>query len=107
MFPEGTRTRDGEVAPLKPGLCALAKRSRSPLVSVGIAGAFDAWPRWNRLPRLTTIYVQFGASILPEEIDQLQDEELLALVERRIRECHCRAKSHRARAMANGLGPAS
>ena len=30
LFPEGTRTPDGEVHSMKPGFCALAKRSGDP-----------------------------------------------------------------------------
>jgi 1-acyl-sn-glycerol-3-phosphate acyltransferase len=45
IFPEGTRTHDGEVAPLKPGFIAVARRSRVPLIPVGIDGAYQAWPR--------------------------------------------------------------
>ena len=48
IFPEGTRSGDGEVAPLKAGFAALAKRSGVPLVPVGIEGAFAAWPRANQ-----------------------------------------------------------
>jgi 1-acyl-sn-glycerol-3-phosphate acyltransferase len=44
IFPEGTRTHDGEVAPLKPGFIAVARRSRVPLIPVGVDGAFQAWP---------------------------------------------------------------
>src|SRR6476646_233147 len=32
IFPEGTRTHDGELLPLKPGFCSVARRSRVPLI---------------------------------------------------------------------------
>ena len=99
MFPEGTRTLDGEVAPLKAGFSALAKRSHVPLVPIGIAGAFEAWPRTQLLPGLTTIHVHIGEPISPEEAESADDRELVAEVERRIRLCHRIARQSRMRAM--------
>ena len=98
IFPEGTRTIDGEVAPLKPGFCALAKRAKTPLVPVAIEGAWHAWPRSKPLPRRAVIHVRFGPPILPEEIAHFDDRQLVADVERRIRECHQLARKSRVQA---------
>ena len=51
IFPEGTRTRDGEIAPFRPGFTVLAARSKAWILPVAIEGAFDAWPRSRKLPR--------------------------------------------------------
>ncbi len=91
IFPEGTRTVDGTVAPLKPGFCALARRAGVPLVPLAIEGAFAAWPRWRKFPRRSTIAVQFGAPLEPTEIAALDDQQLLAAMELRIRSCHAGA----------------
>jgi 1-acyl-sn-glycerol-3-phosphate acyltransferase len=48
VYPEGERTWDGQLAPLKPGITLLVRRGRCPIVPIGIAGAFDAWPRTRR-----------------------------------------------------------
>ena len=98
LFPEGTRTRDGEVQALKPGFCALARRAEVPLVPVAMDGAFDAWPRQRSFPRPATIHVQFGEPILPAQVKLLSDEQLVQEVEKRIRACHTRARSTRRRA---------
>jgi 1-acyl-sn-glycerol-3-phosphate acyltransferase len=50
MFPEGTRSPDGTFQPLKPGVALLVKKARCPVVPVGVAGAYDAWPRSQKLP---------------------------------------------------------
>jgi 1-acyl-sn-glycerol-3-phosphate acyltransferase len=50
VFPEGERTWTGEMLPLRPGIHLLIKRTRAPIVPVGIAGAYYAWPRWRALP---------------------------------------------------------
>jgi 1-acyl-sn-glycerol-3-phosphate acyltransferase len=95
IFPEGTRTRDGQVAKLKPGFISLARRGRVPLVPVGIDGAFQAWPRTAHFPRLGRIAIVIGQSILPAEVIGLTDDALLAELGRRITACHEQAKALR------------
>jgi 1-acyl-sn-glycerol-3-phosphate acyltransferase len=70
-----------------------------PLVPVAVAGAFDAWPRWRRLPRPTVIHVVFGPPMLPEQIVDFSERELLAEVERRIVACHEQARASRRRVL--------
>lgn len=50
VFPEGMRTWDGKMNPLKPGILLLIKRLQPPIIPIGIAGAYDAWPRWQSYP---------------------------------------------------------
>jgi 1-acyl-sn-glycerol-3-phosphate acyltransferase len=95
IFPEGTRTRDGEVAPLKPGFIAVARRSRAPLVPVALDGAFQAWPRTAWLPRLTRLAVVIGPPIWTADVESLSDDELLAELEQRMLNCHSRARELR------------
>jgi 1-acyl-sn-glycerol-3-phosphate acyltransferase len=97
IFPEGTRTRDGEVAPLKPGFTTLARRAEAPIVPIGFDGAYQAWPRTQKLPILSQIVVVIDEPILPAQYAPLSDDELVAEVERRIRGCHARAQAFRQR----------
>jgi len=98
IFPEGTRTPDGEVHSIKPGFCAVARRAGVPIVPVAMDGAFDAWPRWRRWPRKAVIHVQFGDPIGRADIERMSDDELVGEVERRIRSCHEQARRTRQRA---------
>ncbi len=98
LFPEGTRTLDGEVHAVKPGFCAVARRSGVPILPVALDGAWHAWPRHRKLPRPAVIHVQFGDPIGPDQIQAMSDEQLVAEVERRIRDCHARARTGRLRA---------
>jgi 1-acyl-sn-glycerol-3-phosphate acyltransferase len=93
MFPEGTRSRDGEIAPLLPGICAIARRGKAALLPAGIDGAFRAWPRDRKLPGTGTIHVHFGQPIEAEEVSRLSDEELLAELTRRMCACHEAARA--------------
>ncbi len=45
LFPEGTRSRDGEVAPMKRGPFRAALRSRCPVVPVAVDGTLEILPR--------------------------------------------------------------
>ena len=45
MFPEGTRSPDGKLQPLKPGFIALVRRGKASIVPLALAGTFESWPR--------------------------------------------------------------
>jgi 1-acyl-sn-glycerol-3-phosphate acyltransferase len=85
MFPEGTRSPDGELGPFKLGVAALAIRCAVPVLPVCVEGAFDCWPRTRALPRPGRVLVAFGQPIrdpgrdaralnrrLREEVSRLQ-----------------------------------
>lgn len=92
IFPEGTRTHDGELLPLKPGFCSVARRSRVPLIPVGMDGAYQAWPRTSPLPLPGKLAVVIGQPITAEEAAAMNDEELVAELTRRMRACHMEAR---------------
>src|SRR6476646_4828654 len=78
IFPEGTRTRDGEVQPFKPGFISLARRSRVPLIPVGLDGAYQAWPRTAKFPRPGRVAVVIGKPLTTEQVAAMSDDDLLA-----------------------------
>jgi 1-acyl-sn-glycerol-3-phosphate acyltransferase len=87
VFPEGTRTPDGEIKPFKPGFTTLAVRSKSAIVPVAVEGAYRAWPKRAKFPRPRVVNVHFGPPILLKEYENLEERALAALVETRVREC--------------------
>ncbi len=87
MFPEGTRSPDGELKPILPGFCTMARRTRSPLIPVGLDGAFRAWPKGRKFPRIgPKVRIVIGAPIQPEEYASLSDEGLIDLLQSRMAE---------------------
>lgn len=50
VFPEGSRTPNGELQRFQRGAAVLLKRAHCQVVPVGIAGAYEAWPRRRKLP---------------------------------------------------------
>jgi 1-acyl-sn-glycerol-3-phosphate acyltransferase len=69
MFPEGTRTPDGELGVFKTGAAAIAIRCRVPVLPVCVEGAFDCWPRTQALPRTGRIAMKFGGPIRSAGLD--------------------------------------
>jgi 1-acyl-sn-glycerol-3-phosphate acyltransferase len=60
VFPEGTRTRDGQLAPARPGIGLIVAKSLAPVVPMRIFGAFDAFPRTAKFPRRAPITIVIG-----------------------------------------------
>ena len=60
LFPEGTRSRNGNMAPFKPGVGMLVAGNNVPVVPARLCGAFEAWPTCRRLPRPGRIRVELG-----------------------------------------------
>lgn len=69
LFPEGTRTRDGRLQPLKPGVGLIALKSAAPVVPAWIEGSFRVLGRNRRLPRPARVEVRFGP---PVDLDPLR-----------------------------------
>jgi 1-acyl-sn-glycerol-3-phosphate acyltransferase len=80
MFPEGERTHTGAMQPLRPGVHLILKRVPVPVVPVGIAGAFDAFPRTRKLPRFSPLFLPTtGADIAVSVGPALDSRELVKL----------------------------
>ncbi|MFM8274820.1 MAG: lysophospholipid acyltransferase family protein [Gemmata sp.] len=73
VFPEGERTHDGAVQPLKPGVSLLIKRVSCPIVPVGIAGAFAAWSRFTKIPRPAPLFFPPEPSTLAVSVGEPLD----------------------------------
>jgi len=63
IFPEGTRSPDGELQPAQPGIGMIAAKTGAPVVPVKISGSFKAFPRGALWPRLTSVTISVGPAI--------------------------------------------
>jgi len=68
LFPEGTRTRDGQLQPPRAGIGLAVIKSSAPVVPVRTFGAFEAYGRHLRWPRPRRLSVQFGRPLLFEQL---------------------------------------
>lgn len=60
LFPEGGISLDGRPKTFHPGIISLAAAAKTPIVPVAIRGAFEAFPRCQRVPRPRRVTVVFG-----------------------------------------------
>lgn len=63
LFPEGTRSLDGEVHRFKSGMLAAAARADAPILPVAIVGTSEGIPRTNHKIRPTRVRVAVGEPI--------------------------------------------
>jgi 1-acyl-sn-glycerol-3-phosphate acyltransferase len=66
LFPEGTRSLDGRLQPIRGGIGLLAAKSGVPIVPLYISGAHRLLPKGKLLPRPGRILVLIGAPFYPE-----------------------------------------
>lgn len=78
VFPEGHRTYDGNMQPLFPGVQLLVKKTAAPVIPIGIAGAYEAWPRWRKYPVPAPLFA-FGPGIAVSIGPPLDSRRLAAL----------------------------
>lgn len=77
LFPEGTRTGDGRIAPFKGGFSLLCRRGNAVVLPVLIDGAFECWPRHQKLfTPGAVITVRYGRAISAEQAAGMDDKEL-------------------------------
>ena len=69
LFPEGTRSRTGEMGAFKPGAAALCISRDVPCLPIAILGAAEAMPYGKKWPERgrPRIYVVFGEPMRPED----------------------------------------
>jgi 1-acyl-sn-glycerol-3-phosphate acyltransferase len=82
VFPEGTRSPDGEVKEFKRGAFLLARYSKFPVVPISISGTYDMLPRygWRFWPG--TIYIRMSKPIPTQGLSHKELDDLM----RRVRE---------------------
>lgn len=82
IFPEGARTEDGEMQPLKAGIHLLIKRTQVPIVPVGITGAYHAWPIWRPYPIPAPLFMPAAPGNISVSLGQPVDSARFAKMPR-------------------------
>ncbi len=60
IFPEGTRTRDGQLQPAQAGVGMIVAKTLAPVVPMRIFGAFEAFPRDSMKIRFVPVTIVVG-----------------------------------------------
>jgi len=69
LFPEGTRTPDGNLQPAKTGVGFIACKTQVPVIPVRIFGSYEAFGKGRGLHLGTPVSVVFGRPIPPSAYD--------------------------------------
>src|ERR1022692_667161 len=68
LFPEGTRTRDGNLQPARSGIGLVVVKSTAPVVPVRVFGTYEAYGRHVKFPRPKRIAVKYGRPLNFEKL---------------------------------------
>ncbi len=97
LFPEGTRSPDGRLQDIKPGVLSIIRRADVPIIPVAVAGAINAFPRGSVFVRPYPVRVVIGEPITQEELVTLKqrghEQEFLERIRKAIQGCLDRANS--------------
>jgi 1-acyl-sn-glycerol-3-phosphate acyltransferase len=82
LYPEGSRSEDGEIGPIQRGVAVVLKRANVPIVPAVIDGSFQAWPKGKPVFRPHSIRVLYGKPML---LEGLKGDQVVALIDRTLR----------------------
>jgi 1-acyl-sn-glycerol-3-phosphate acyltransferase len=78
VFPEGERTPSGDMQQLRPGVQLLVKRGNCPVLPVGLAGGYQAFPRSVKFPRFSPLFMPAGRATVAAVVGPPLDSKKLA-----------------------------
>lgn len=85
IFPEGTRSKDGNLLPFKKGVFTLALRAKVPIVPVGITGSSKLQPKGSFIPnKKGVIYIRIGKPIETAQGSRSAKTEIMITVRQAI-----------------------
>jgi 1-acyl-sn-glycerol-3-phosphate acyltransferase len=84
VFPEGSRTPDGNLQPAAAGLGLLIAKTRAPVVPMRIFGAFDAWPIHGKIHLWRKITIIVGEPIYFSDAELETGKDLYARLSQRV-----------------------
>jgi 1-acyl-sn-glycerol-3-phosphate acyltransferase len=68
LFPEGTRTRDGQLQRVRSGVGLIAAKTDAPVVPVRVWGTFEAYGRDVKFPKPRRVTVKYGQPLYFREL---------------------------------------
>jgi 1-acyl-sn-glycerol-3-phosphate acyltransferase len=84
IFPEGTRSRTGELLPFKKGGFVMAIKAQAPIVPVAVIGGRDAMRRGSAVVMPTEVTVRIGEPVETTGLGHEDRDALVAMVRSRI-----------------------
>jgi cytidylate kinase len=94
IFPEGTRSIDGDIQELLKGVAFLVNLTKTDVLPVYIHGAYDVWGRNRKFPKLFgKISCVFGKPIRYEEFENLEKNKKNEYILSRIKDSFYKLKT--------------
>ncbi len=93
IFPEGGRTRDGEVQPFLPGAFFLAIKAQADIVPIALVGTFDLLPMNTYHIKCQPLEMRVGAPVSTAGLTVRDTEEVSAKVKAAIEALHAAPKA--------------
>ncbi len=87
LYPEGERSDTGKPRVFRKGAAILSIHEQAPIVPVAIEGFYDAWPRYQKWPKLANLRLVFGKPIVPPPVSEASEaayEKLTAELKARV-----------------------
>jgi len=89
-FPEGGRSRNGRLQPLKPGIGLLLEQYPVEVVPIAIDGTYELMPTGRALPRPGRVRIEIGSPVAPDVLSEEGEGEdrrsrIVAGLERRLK----------------------
>jgi 1-acyl-sn-glycerol-3-phosphate acyltransferase len=83
VYPEGSRSPDGELLPIQAGAALVIRKAGVPVVPAVVDGSYAAWTKGRKLPTPHPVRVLIGK---PVRLDHLKPKEIVAEIDRMFRE---------------------
>ncbi len=92
IYPEGTRTLDGEIRPMEKGIALVIRKARVPVIPVTIDGSFESWPKGSKMFHRHPIRIIYGK---PMHMDKMKGDQIVSELEKAMRSQYAQLKAMR------------
>jgi 1-acyl-sn-glycerol-3-phosphate acyltransferase len=82
MFPEGTRSVDGNLLPIQAGIALMVKRAEAPVIPAVVDGSRLAWGRGRKFPTAAPVRLMYGPAL---ELGKMKGAQVVELIDRTFR----------------------
>jgi len=98
LFPEGTRCHDGKIATIKPGFGLLCRRGKATIVPTVIDGAFECWPRHQKIFSRGPVSITYGTPMPAEKVAKMKNKQLADMLNAQLQEMQSEIRDRKGKA---------
>lgn len=92
LFPEGSRTEDGELTPIEGGVGLIVRKAGVPVVPCVIEGSYAAWPKGMKRFHSGEIDVRFGT---PMRFDGMKAGQIVQTIDKALHDMFAELREER------------